>query len=66
MCRIKVSKKPLLSRQDIASLLLGAALRDNTNDGCVMNKCASDDSRNDEASDEGGKTRSGCKRERIC
>ena len=55
-----------LSRHDNASLLLGAALRDNTNDGCVINKCASEDSRNNEASDEGGKTRNGCKRGRTC
>ena len=32
-----------------------AALRDKTNDGCVIDKCASEDSRNNEASGGGGK-----------
>lgn len=43
-----------------------AALRDKTNDGCVIDKGASEDSRNNEANNEGGKTRIGCKRGRIC
>jgi len=43
-----------------------AALRDKTNDGCVIDKCASEDSRNNEASDEGGKRRNGCRRSGTC
>ena len=70
MRRIKVFKKPYLSRHDNVPLLLGAvraaALRDKTNDGYVIDKCASEDSRNNEASVEGGKRRNGCKRARTC
>ena len=43
-----------------------AALRDKTNDGYVIDKCASEASRNNEASDKGGKTRNGCRRGRTC
>lgn len=43
-----------------------AALRDKTNDGYVIDKCASEASRNNEASDKGGKTQNGCKRARTC
>ena len=71
MRRMKVSKKPLLvSSRQCSSSFLGAvraaALRDKTNDGCVIDKCASEDSRNNEASDKGGKTQNGNKRTRTC